>query len=676
MSDLDAQRVLDGLSDAVIAANAAGTIVYANVAFERLLGWSARELSGQPLTRIIPARMRPAHEEGFARYLRTGEGRVFGKPLRVPALRRDGEEIHVELTLAAIDTALVGSADAPMFVASLRDVSDRVALEREVAAQRRLIGQHSVMASILDAKTMEEARHTILRTLAETFRWEVGLFWGVDRDTRTLKLAASWSENRVKADEVVGSIDRRRLRLGEGMAGRTWQTMEPSWTSDLDGERRPLHSVAADTLGLRAALCIPLRCASESHGVLEFLTSQSEQPDEEFLWAMAILGFQIGQFLERLQYEEWLRSSEEWLATTLRSIGDAVIATDENGNVRFLNPVAERLVGRTSADAVGLPLDDVFEIVDVRTREPLPSPVAGVLRERGAVGPATQALLLARDGSERMIEDSAAPISTADGVFRGVVICFQDITERKRYENTLHAAISSRDEFMSIASHELRTPLTALDIQLDGLRRGFEREPTVESQGKLLQKVVRAVRQVDRLTALVAQLLDVSRLSLGKLPLEFEEFDLAELSGEVLERFEEEALKTGATLTMTPSDPIRGRWDRTRMDQVLTNLVGNAIKYGLGKPVVVSLTADEARVVVAIRDEGIGVSQADLSRIFARFERAAPSNHYGGFGLGLYITKQIVEAHRGHVDAESEPGRGTTFTISLPRWVELHGESR
>jgi signal transduction histidine kinase len=174
-------------------------------------------------------------------------------------------------------------------------------------------------------------------------------------------------------------------------------------------------------------------------------------------------------------------------------------------------------------------------------------------------------------------------------------------------------------------------------------------------------------RNVDRLSRLVTSLLDISRISSGRLDLELEEVDLAEVAREVAARFEDEARRAGCTIRLRADAPLVGRWDRMRLDQVATNLLSNAIKYGAGKPVEVIAEGDGPRAILTVRDHGIGISEADQRRIFQRFERAVSKRNYGGFGLGLWIVRQIVESLGGVVRVQSAPGGGSLFTVELRR---------
>jgi PAS domain S-box-containing protein len=225
-------------------------------------------------------------------------------------------------------------------------------------------------------------------------------------------------------------------------------------------------------------------------------------------------------------------------------------------------------------------------------------------------------------------------------------------------------AVQVRDEFLSIASHELKTPLTPLRLKLHSLRRSAR---TGGMDGEtLLTHLDIAERQVARLSRLIDSLLDVSRIGAGKLELDWEDVDLAEVVREVVGRFEPQAAKAGSSVTVRAPEPVIGRWDRLRLDQVVTNLLTNALKYGAGKPVELSVSSQAGHALLLVHDQGIGIDAGNLSRIFERFERAVSERHYGGLGLGLYITRTIVQALGGSIEARSTPGAGSTFIVTLP----------
>jgi signal transduction histidine kinase len=176
-----------------------------------------------------------------------------------------------------------------------------------------------------------------------------------------------------------------------------------------------------------------------------------------------------------------------------------------------------------------------------------------------------------------------------------------------------------------------------------------------------------AVRQADRLASLVDGLLNVSRIATGSFRLELDVFDVVGLVHEVVQRFDAEAERSGSAVAVQVPDSVIGRWDRSRVDQALTNLLSNAIKYGAGSPIHVVLADHGEHVSISVRDQGIGIAPEDRERVLGRFERAVSSSHYGGLGLGLYITNEIARAHGGTIAIESQPGLGATFILTLPR---------
>ncbi|WP_395852404.1 sensor histidine kinase [Cystobacter fuscus] len=217
-----------------------------------------------------------------------------------------------------------------------------------------------------------------------------------------------------------------------------------------------------------------------------------------------------------------------------------------------------------------------------------------------------------------------------------------------------------------MASHELRTPLTPLNLLLQGLLRAASTQPDTPFTQLVTRGAEAGRRQLQRLVRLVGDLLDVSRISEGRLQPRREEMDLVALVQEVVSRFELQATTAGCQLRLHAPGPVVGWWDRLRLEQVVVNLVDNALKYGPGKPVCVRVDSLEDKAVLHVTDEGMGIPPEHQSRIFERFERAVSERHYGGLGLGLFISQQIVRAHGGRLRVESTPGVRTTFTAELP----------
>ncbi|HYO72767.1 MAG TPA: ATP-binding protein, partial [Archangium sp.] len=242
-----------------------------------------------------------------------------------------------------------------------------------------------------------------------------------------------------------------------------------------------------------------------------------------------------------------------------------------------------------------------------------------------------------------------------------------DIHEQKRTEQAAVAAVGIRDEFLSVAAHELKTPLTSLKLQLDLLARTLTGTGGQELPLPVEAKFQAAHRQIARLNALNDSLLDVSRISTGRLSMERQPVDFSRLIQECVERLEPEFARAGCAVSLDLQPEVTGCWDPLRLEQVVVNLLTNAVKYAPGKPVELRLRATGGRVSFSVKDSGIGIAPEALTRIFRKFERAVPARNYGGLGLGLYIAQQIIEAMDGCITVDSSPGVGSTFTVHLPQ---------
>ncbi len=227
-------------------------------------------------------------------------------------------------------------------------------------------------------------------------------------------------------------------------------------------------------------------------------------------------------------------------------------------------------------------------------------------------------------------------------------------------------AVTSRDEFLSVASHELRNPLNALQLQLVTLHRAVRDSEDAPPHQWISERVRQATEDVGALVRLVHNLLDVARITAGRMDVEPEDLDFGEVVRGTLRQFGQQLTDLDVTLDLPA---ILGRCDRLRLEQVVTNLVSNAIKYGEGKPVEIALTCDGDTVRLSVTDHGIGIAPEDQRRLFERFSRAVPRRQYGGFGLGLWIARETARALGGELSLASTPDVGSTFIVSMPRMV-------
>ncbi|MGZ6143542.1 MAG: PAS domain-containing sensor histidine kinase [Myxococcales bacterium] len=376
---------------------------------------------------------------------------------------------------------------------------------------------------------------------------------------------------------------------------------------------------------------------------------------------------------EQRASEQQARIGEERFRLMVDSVRDyAIFMLDAAGRVATWNAGAERIKGYRAEEIIGQHFSKFYPRADVESGKP-----------------AFELRMVSRDGrfedeGWRVRKDGtrfwANVIITAlrdpkDGTLIGFAKVTRDLTDRRRTEDErlklaqAEEAIRLRDEFLSIASHELRTPLTALQLQLQSLHMRIQ-----QLDENLASKVGRATRSGERLADLIEALLDVSRIATGRFELQKETFDIRIAAQEVVERLRESAAQARCEVTLTGGGALFGSWDRLRVEQVVTNLLSNAFKYGAGGKIEVALAREGSDAVLRVRDRGPGIPPVDLDRIFGRFERAVSMRHYGGMGLGLYVTRQIVDAHGGSVSAANAAGGGAEFIVRLPALAELQAD--
>ena len=253
----------------------------------------------------------------------------------------------------------------------------------------------------------------------------------------------------------------------------------------------------------------------------------------------------------------------------------------------------------------------------------------------------------------------------------GIAMSFRDISSEKKLEHDLSNAIKSRDEFLSIASHELKTPLTAMKLQAQIIQRDLDRNsPRVFEKEKMTRFYRQTINQVSRLNRLVDDMLDVARIQSGKLLFRKEPTDFSVLLNEVMERMDSffNNSDSGVPIVDIEGDEFTGNWDSFRLEQVINNLFTNAIRYGMGNPITVKLISFPNKIIFSVIDKGIGIGGESQKLIFEQFERAEMVNSkIEGMGLGLYITRKIIEGHNGKISVTSTEGEGATFTVELPR---------
>jgi len=417
------------------------------------------------------------------------------------------------------------------------------------------------------------------------------------------------------------------------------------------------------------------------------LISHIFTPDTNEIWmrsvviALLVIFGAYGQLIinQRKQAEEALRESEESIATTLNSIGDAVIATDTEGRIVRLNPVAEKLTGWNTSDAIGNHVNDVFKIINENTRKTVENPVERVLREGIIVGLANHTVLIAKDGTELPIDDSGAPIKNDQGDITGVVLVFRDVTEKrqaelalKEYSERLEEMVEERTKELQEAQeelirkeklamlgqlsggvgHELRNPLGVISNAVYYLKMVLpDADETVKDYLETISS------EVERSTDIVSDLLDLSRSR----PAEREQVEVAELLAQVIDR--QNPPEKVKVINKIGSDLPPLHVDSRQIGQVIENLVTNAYQaMPEGGTVSFQAKAEKDKLFIFITDTGCGISPENIAKLFEPLF----TTRARGIGLGLAVSRNLAEANGGSIEVESEEGKGSTFTAILP----------
>jgi PAS domain S-box-containing protein len=506
---------------------------------------------------------------------------------------------------------------------------------------------------------------TVLAGLGEPLGWPFGAFWTLDREAQRLECSAIWQREGFDAPEFEQATRERALERGMGFPGRIWELDAVLQVSDLDGYEYFTRHGAAAAAGLRTAVGIPIRDRDGVCGVLEFFDRRSSSADDDLVVALTGAAEQIGHFFARMNAEARVRMSEARLRTILQNTPAVVSLKDAAGRHVLVNRAFESMLGVPGAEVVGQTAEQVFPPDLAAAMSAGDDEVAGSRRSLEVEEEAVMA-----DGKPHTLLSLKFPLVDARGHPAGVCSVSTDITERKLAADALqtaheHAVETSRlkSEFVANMSHELRTPLNGV-IGMTGLLLATDLD---EEQAEYAEMARRAG---EVLLGVISDVLDFSKIEAGMLALDEHDFDLRQVVDDACALLADSASAKGLEL-LTSVDPGLAagfNGDAARLRQVLTNLVSNAVKFTEAGDVVVRVAGSpEGRVRFEVSDSGIGIDDEQKVRLWEAFTQADSSTTriYGGTGLGLTISRQIVERMGGAISVESELGHGSTFAFEL-----------
>ncbi|MBA3259690.1 MAG: PAS domain S-box protein [Gemmatimonadales bacterium] len=646
------QGTLHSSLDALIIMDGAGLITGWSGQAETIFGWRESEVLGTPLAdSIVPEHHREAHRRGLSHFLRTGEGPILGHRIEITALRRNGEEFPVELTVVPVRVDGYW-----VFSAFIRDLTERR------RSELRLGLQHSVTRILSEMPILTEAAPRVLQLLCEGLGWDLGEMWVVDPDGERIRSVGAWHRPSPDMERFEALSRTFVFGRGEGLPGRIWNSGQPAWVPDFQTSSEMPRQEAAGGGRLHSSIGSPIRSRRAVVGVLQFFSREIREPDSDLLAMMDSLGAQIGQLVERGRAEEAIRASENRYRLLMEQAVDAILIAEPGGAIVDANPAACELMGYDRSEILALTIAETYPPDERDTA------AARVQRVHTGQALRFERRLRRKDGEDVDVEVTAKLLP--GGMMQGVM---RDIRERKTLEEQLRQAqkMEAVGQLAGGIAHDFNNLLTAItgyaELVLVTLGADDPRRPDVQEICHATDRAATLTRQLlafSRRQVLQPRLIDLHRLAK----------DVERLLHRLIGENIEVVTLTDDALGLVKADP-------SQVEQVLVNLAVNArdampgggrltietrnvvlgAEYAAGH----SLVAPGPYVLLAVTDDGTGMDQPTLARVFEPFFTTKGPGR--GTGLGLSMVYGIVKQSGGYVWVYSELGRGTTFKIYLPR---------
>jgi PAS domain S-box-containing protein len=556
---------------------------------------------------------------------------------------------------------------------------------RKISEQRMAV-QYAVSRVLSTGEGLEDTGRELLQAIGENLGWRAGLLWMPSRDGSILRCVQTWAGQGPTAAEFLAKSCSFRFAPGNGLPGTVWQTGQAKWISDFANDRQFPRSEIAGRERLHAAFGFPIQSGRRTIGVLEFFNDEIRTPDQELLRTVTTLGHQLGQYLERQQAIEAVAESDLRKTAILDTALDAIVTIDEESRILEFNPAAERTFGYRREEAIGKKMHELLIPPELREQH-----LMGLKRylETGVgrvIGRRIEVNAMRADGSQIPIELAITRIPVQGPAMFTAYL--RDITERKRAEQERESLLAStaaakeapekankaKSQFLANMSHELRTPLNAIIGYSEMLQEEIELL-NLTSFSSDLQRIHGAGKH---LLTLINDVLDLSKIEAGKMELFVETFDITAMLEDVVNTIRPLAEKNSNRLELRHAANLGSmRADLTKVRQSLFNLLSNACKFTENGEITLDVSRDADCIRFRVSDTGIGVPREKLGSLFEPFSQVdkSTSRKYGGTGLGLSITDRFCRMMGGNIHAESEPGRGSTFEITLPASTQEPGET-
>lgn len=704
------ELVLEAVGEGIVGLDLEGRTTFVNPAAARMFGYRPQELIGASLHQMLhacvasaPPREHCPVESAFS------DGRVHRGESEV-CLKRGALPLPVEYVSAPIREhgRVVGA------VVTFRDLTDRRRADRRLQFLARA---GAVLTESLDYQTtLAKVAHLVLPLLGDFCAIDL-----LEEPGRLHRVAAAHFDPKLEqllrvAPRFAPPLDRedlfivRTLKTGKLQVA---QAIDEAWLAR-HVATGPEHLKVLTPLHIRAAVAVPLVARGNTLGVISLMRcAEGRGYDDEELRLAEELARRAAQAIDNarlfreadatsarvrflaeaskalsrsLELDETLHTAAQLAVPHMADACEVRLLSEDFEGQRAIalrepetEPDARALFDRLSRTAQAPQVGRGSTLEELSGADP---ELKRLLRELGVYSLLVVPLMLRgrRTGTVTWATSAASGrrYDSKDLRFAEELAyrCAFALENARLYEEATQA-IRARDDFLSVASHELKTPLTPLQLQISTLERSSGQLTKDDASRRWLEEHLAMVRrQSERLTRLVNQLLDISRIVGRRVRLQLEPVNLREVVDHVVTSFDQQVQRSGSPLEVRIPPDLVGRWDRGALEQILENLLSNALKYGARQPIVVEAGASDSAATLTVIDRGIGIPPEAQERIFGRFERAVSTRHYGGLGLGLYVVRQLVEALGGTVRVDSRQGEGARFTVTLPFAGPMAGEPR
>ncbi|VAX16404.1 diguanylate cyclase/phosphodiesterase (GGDEF & EAL domains) with PAS/PAC sensor(s) [hydrothermal vent metagenome] len=660
ISEQKMSAILKTVGEGVVVVDEHSTIQYINQAAQNIFGYTQGELIGSHFTVLVPEKYRTAHISNIENYLSGKPSNLFGIRREFDALRKSGEVFPVDVIVEKTSI----SEDHQLFTAAIRDITLYKRNQQSIIKKSELIQLlQDIAVASNEAPTIDEAMLTCLEKVCAHTGWEIGHVYYPDSDG-TLQPTTLWRETSDKMVETFHEVTMRTiLKSGVGLPGRAHRSGRAVWITDLAKETNFPRAKVAEEVGVKAAFAFPVLEEKKVTAVLEFFTVKAEEPDESLLDAVEILATQLGRVTERKRAEE----EHSRLAAAIEHAADTVMITDAHGTIQYVNPAFERIYGFSRSEAIGqnprMLKSDRYgpEFYDEMWKT-----------IRNGISWKGKFINKKKDGTLCEDETTITPVIGVKGKILGYVAVKRDVTKEAYF-------VSAKEFFASVTAHELRTPMTTLGIvkaYLDSIETLVKDK---DNYNRARESMDISYMHLERILTLTSMLSDLNKPLVKKhFGPGFFNMVITSLVDSTRSLISDEKRTIDLNLTLSPeftNSSFNGNQEMLSM--AVDEALSNAIKFTRdGGAVDVKGYIEEGDFVVEIKNEGQGIPKNMLDKVTEPFfsledpmKHSSGRHKYmgGGIGLGLTITRLIVERHSGKLEIRSEgEKKGVTALIKIP----------